>query len=31
MEMTRPLVTLQKSAAEHRNIDVGEEGFTGYD
>jgi hypothetical protein len=26
-----PLVALQKSAAEYRNIEVGEEGFTGYD
>jgi hypothetical protein len=25
-----PLVVLQKSAAEYRNIEVGEEGFTGY-
>jgi hypothetical protein len=25
-----PLVALQKSAAEYRNIEVGEEGFTGY-
>jgi hypothetical protein len=26
-----PLVALEKSAAEYRNIDVGEEGFNGYD
>jgi arylsulfatase len=27
----RPLVALQQSAAEYRNIRIGEEGFTGYD
>jgi hypothetical protein len=26
-----PLIALQNSAAEYRNIEVGEEGFTGYD